>query len=232
MTKISPTTSSARAPIIKPSRRYRADFLFGTSIMTTTTDTKPKAKKARGKPKGPATAVAEINFGGAMVEAVVRAAAAEAKLRVNFKEVRASRGKVVRAEPVATLYGQGRVHHVGNFPMLEDQLVAFSTHGYLGDGSPDRADALTDGTVPARCSQRCTVREDRGHWQLVVSGAAVVTNKASARCRGARKLSSVEAPQAGWLDGEPTLGLLAGPGPQDHQAPIAPCPEDRIARRQ
>ena len=89
--------------------------------------------------------VAETNYGGAMVEAVVRAASAEAKQRVRFKEVHASRGKVVRAEPVAALYEQGKVHHVGAFPMLEDQLAAFTTHGYMGDGSPDRADALVWG---------------------------------------------------------------------------------------
>jgi predicted phage terminase large subunit-like protein len=86
--------------------------------------------------------VAETNFGGAMVEAVVKAAASDAKLRVNFKEVRASRGKVVRAEPVAALYETGKVHHVGGFPQLEDQLAAFTTNGFMGDGSPDRADAL------------------------------------------------------------------------------------------
>jgi phage terminase large subunit-like protein len=77
-----------------------------------------------------------------MVQAIVQAAAAEAKLRVPFKEVKASRGKVVRAEPVSTLYEQGKVHHVGAFTALEDQLISFTTHGYMGDGSPDRADAL------------------------------------------------------------------------------------------
>jgi phage terminase large subunit-like protein len=77
-----------------------------------------------------------------MCEAVVRAAASDAKLRVNLKEVRASRGKVVRAEPVSSLYDQGKVHHVGSFPQLEDQLCAFTTNGFMGDGSPDRADAL------------------------------------------------------------------------------------------
>jgi predicted phage terminase large subunit-like protein len=60
--------------------------------------------------------VAETNFGGAMVQSVVQAAAADAKVRVRYREVRASRGKIVRAEPVATLYEQGRVHHVGIFP--------------------------------------------------------------------------------------------------------------------
>lgn len=63
-------------------------------------------------------------------------------MRVRYKEVRASRGKVVRAEPVATLYDQGKVHHVGSFPALEDQLISFTTNGFMGDGSPDRADAL------------------------------------------------------------------------------------------
>jgi predicted phage terminase large subunit-like protein len=86
--------------------------------------------------------VYESNFGGAMCEAVVRAAASAASLRVNLKEVKASRGKVVRAEPVASLYEQGRVHHVGSFAALEDEMIAFTSHGYMGDGSPDRADAL------------------------------------------------------------------------------------------
>ena len=86
--------------------------------------------------------VAETNFGGAMVEAVVQAAASKAGVRCRYKEVKASRGKAVRAESVAALYEQGKVHHVGGFPELEDQLAAFTTHGYLGDGSPDRADGL------------------------------------------------------------------------------------------
>jgi phage terminase large subunit-like protein len=83
--------------------------------------------------------VYESNFGGEMVAAVVKTAASEAKLRVNLKELRASRGKVIRAEPVAALYEQGKIHHVGSFPQLEDQLAAFTTNGFMGDGSPDRA---------------------------------------------------------------------------------------------
>ena len=63
---------------------------------------------------------------------------------VAFTEVRASRGKIVRAEPVAALYDQGRVHHIGTFPQLEDQMTNFTSDidraatGY----SPDRVDAL------------------------------------------------------------------------------------------
>ena len=75
--------------------------------------------------------IAEVNYGGAMVEAVVQAAAADAKMRVRYKEVRASRGKVVRAEPVAALYEQGKFHHCGCFPGLEDELIAFTTAGFM-----------------------------------------------------------------------------------------------------
>jgi phage terminase large subunit-like protein len=87
--------------------------------------------------------VAEVNYGGAMVEALIRSA----DPLVKYKPVRASRGKHVRAEPVAALYegtadSGPKAHHVGTFPDLEDQLSSFTTEGYQGAGSPDRADAL------------------------------------------------------------------------------------------
>ncbi len=84
--------------------------------------------------------VAEANQGGAMVQSVLLAA--EDTLPVSL--VHASRGKVARAEPVATLYRRGRVSHVGAFPGLEDELCGLVTGGgYEGPGrSPDRADAL------------------------------------------------------------------------------------------
>jgi phage terminase large subunit-like protein len=82
--------------------------------------------------------IAEENFGGEMVRFVIRAADANAPVRV----ITASRGKVLRAEPVSALYEQGLVHHVGRFAVLEDQLCAFTTQGYRGEGSPDHADAL------------------------------------------------------------------------------------------
>ncbi len=81
--------------------------------------------------------VAEVNQGGDMVEAVLR----QVDPSVSYRAVRASRGKVVRAEPVAALYEQGRVHHARPMPHLEDQLCAFEE--MLASGhSPDRADAL------------------------------------------------------------------------------------------
>jgi predicted phage terminase large subunit-like protein len=82
--------------------------------------------------------VAEINQGGAMVESVLRAERAGLPLR----QVRASRGKATRAEPIAALYEQGRVSHVGAFPALEDQMVLFTPFGIEGDGAADRVDAL------------------------------------------------------------------------------------------
>ena len=82
--------------------------------------------------------IAEENFGGEMVRFVIRAADAHAPVRV----ISASRGKAQRAEPVSALYERGIVHHVGRFAVLEDQLCAFTTQGYRGEGSPDRADAL------------------------------------------------------------------------------------------
>ena len=72
--------------------------------------------------------VAEKNFGGALVAATIRAADAYVPVR----EVDASRGKIARAEPVAALYEQGRVRHVGYFAELERQMLQFSTTGYKG----------------------------------------------------------------------------------------------------
>lgn len=84
--------------------------------------------------------VAEVNQGGEMVKATIHAVDAN----IPVIEVRATRGKVVRAEPVAAIYEQGRAHHVGNLAQLEDQMCDFTTDfdkdvmGY----SPDRVDAL------------------------------------------------------------------------------------------
>src|SRR5690606_8870536 len=75
--------------------------------------------------------VGEKNFGGDMVRAVIQMADRNA----SFKPVNASRGKSVRAEPISALYEQGRVHHVGDFPDLEDQLCNFTASGYVGEGS-------------------------------------------------------------------------------------------------
>lgn len=93
--------------------------------------------------------VAEANYGGAMVENTIKTI----DPNVPVKLVNASRGKHIRAEPVAALYESrvaddgrelvpARAHHIGRFPELEEQMSSFTTKGYQGSGSPDRADAL------------------------------------------------------------------------------------------
>jgi phage terminase large subunit-like protein len=57
---------------------------------------------------------------------------------ISFRAVHASRGKLIRAEPIAALYEQGKVHHCGTFPQLEDQMCEWVP----GEKSPDRMDAL------------------------------------------------------------------------------------------
>jgi Terminase RNaseH-like domain len=83
--------------------------------------------------------VAEVNQGGDMVETTLRMVDSN----IPFTAVRGSRGKVTRAEPVSALYEQGRVHHLGVFPALEDQMCAFVADiDRAAAGSPDRVDAL------------------------------------------------------------------------------------------
>jgi phage terminase large subunit-like protein len=83
--------------------------------------------------------VAEINQGGDMVAEVIR----QVDPLVPFKGVHATKGKAARAEPVAALYEQGRVHHVGaGLEALEDQMCLMTARGFDGRGSPDRVDAL------------------------------------------------------------------------------------------
>ena len=80
--------------------------------------------------------VAEVNNGGELVEANIR----NENPDVSYTAVHASRGKVVRAEPISALYEQGRVHHVGAFPGLEDQMTEYDP--LTSTKSPDRMDAL------------------------------------------------------------------------------------------
>lgn len=82
--------------------------------------------------------VAEVNFGGGMVEFVCRAA----DPNISFKALRASRGKTIRAEPIAALMEQEKIKLVGRFDNLEDECCGFTTFGYIGEKSPNRADAF------------------------------------------------------------------------------------------
>lgn len=89
--------------------------------------------------------VGEVNYGGDMVRAVIQAQTDEdpdSSGKIPYEEVRASRGKEVRAEPISALYEQKKIHHVGYFPEVEEQLLAMLQSGYVGLRSPDRADAV------------------------------------------------------------------------------------------
>jgi phage terminase large subunit-like protein len=80
--------------------------------------------------------VAEVNNGGDLVELVIRTV----DRNVSYKKVHASRGKMIRAEPIAALYEQGRVHHVGSLQELEDEMCDYDP--ITSSKSPDRMDAL------------------------------------------------------------------------------------------
>jgi phage terminase large subunit-like protein len=80
--------------------------------------------------------IGEVNNGGDMVEATIRAV----DMNASYKSVTASRGKAIRAEPIAALYEQGRIHHVGSFPQLEDEMCDFDP--ITTTKSPNRMDAL------------------------------------------------------------------------------------------
>jgi hypothetical protein len=84
--------------------------------------------------------VGESNFGGAMVKAVIQAAKPD-------REVTATRGKHLRAEPVSALSEQGKVKLVGRFANLEDEMLAMTTAGYTGSKSPNRLDVLVWGVI-------------------------------------------------------------------------------------
>jgi phage terminase large subunit-like protein len=90
---------------------------------------------------GATQVVGEVNAGGDLISRVLHQTAPQ----LVFKNVRAVKGKIARAHPVAALYERGRVHHVGSLPKLEDQMMRFTTVGVTGNAggkSPDRVDAL------------------------------------------------------------------------------------------
>jgi phage terminase large subunit-like protein len=83
----------------------------------------------------------EINQGGDMVRHTLDSV----RPGLPIVEVRATRGKHIRAEPISSLYSLGRVSHVGTFTELESQMVQMTAGGFEGEGSPDRVDALVWG---------------------------------------------------------------------------------------
>ena len=98
--------------------------------------------------------VAERNFGGAMVESTIRTVRKMAPVKL----VTASRGKSQRAEPIAALYEQRLIKHLGVFVDLEDELCNFSTAGYQGEKSPNRGDSLVWAATELMVEARAGIR--------------------------------------------------------------------------
>jgi len=96
--------------------------------------------------------VGERNFGGDMVESTIRTVRAS----VSYKDVNASRGKAVRAEPVRALYEQGRIHHLGRWPELESEMVTWEPD--VSAWSPNRVDALVWAVTELEIETRAPAR--------------------------------------------------------------------------
>jgi predicted phage terminase large subunit-like protein len=124
--------------------------------------------------------VAETNYGGAMVREVVRTAVTSNSLPIPFREVTASRGKHVRAEPIAALFSQGRISLVGRFQELEYQLCAMTTAGWRGDRSPDRADAMIWGLTAIFPAITNEARKKRTTPPKVILGYASAKRRSGA----------------------------------------------------
>ena len=142
-----------------PPQTWRAYVLEDASVKSASPDTWARAAIAASARHQADRVVAEVNQGGDMVESIMR----QIDPLVAYRGVRATRGKVVRAEPVAALYEQGRVQHLPNLGALEDQMCLMTSTGFKGKGSPDRVDALvwalTDLILDAAANwQRPTVR--------------------------------------------------------------------------
>jgi phage terminase large subunit-like protein len=121
-----------------PPQDWRAYVIEDATVSAASPSVWAQAAIAAFRRHGAERLVAEVNQGGAMVESVIRSI----DPLVPYRALRASRGKVVRAEPVAALYEQGRVSHLRGLSLLEDQMCQMSVRGFDGRGSPDRVDAL------------------------------------------------------------------------------------------
>jgi phage terminase large subunit-like protein len=117
---------------------WRAVVLEDASVRGASPEGWARAALAAMERHGADRLVAEVNQGGDLVERVVRMIDPQ----VPFRAVHATRSKMLRAEPVAALYEQGRVGHVRGLAQLEDQMCQMAVTGWRGRGSPDRLDAL------------------------------------------------------------------------------------------
>ncbi len=121
-----------------PPQAWRAVVLEDASVSRASPEVWARAVVAAYERHQADRVVAEVNQGGDLVQTLLR----QIDPALPVRAVRATRGKVTRAEPVAALYEQGRVIHRRGLDRLEDQMVRMTGAGYAGKGSPDRVDAL------------------------------------------------------------------------------------------
>lgn len=121
-----------------PVQDWRAYVLEDASVRAASPSDWARAALDAMERHGAEQLVAEVNQGGDLVTSVLR----QVDPLVPVKQVRAARGKVARAEPVAALYEQGRVKHLPGLVALEEQMALMTAQGFRGTGSPDRVDAL------------------------------------------------------------------------------------------
>ncbi len=121
-----------------PVTDWRAVVLEDASVQGVSPEGWARAAVGAYERHGADRIVAEVNMGGDMVETVIRSVSPAVPVR----KVTATRGKHLRAEPVAALYEQGRVRHVRGLHLLEEQMCRMTVRGFEGRGSPDRVDAL------------------------------------------------------------------------------------------
>lgn len=121
-----------------PVADWRAYVLEDASLRATSPSDWAQAAIDAMERHGSDRLIAEVNQGGDLVASVLQ----QIDPLVPYKGVRATHGKLARAEPVAALYEQGRVRHLRGLSALEDQMAQMTAQGYRGTGSPDRLDAL------------------------------------------------------------------------------------------
>lgn len=115
--------------------------------------------------------VVERNQGGDMVKHTLKSVRPD----LQVIEVVATRGKHVRAEPIAALYSVGRISHVGTFPQLEDQMCQMTAGGYEGNGSPDRCDALVWAITELMPS--IVRKDDTSNWTIGSGAGPMATGE-------------------------------------------------------
>lgn len=142
-----------------PPEDWRAYVLEDATVQGCTPLEWARAAVAALQRHGGERLVAEVNQGGDLVRTLLQ----QVDPMVPYRDVRAHQGKVLRAEPVAALYEQGRVFHGTGLGRLEEQMAQMTVTGFRGSGSPDRVDALVWALaelmiLPARHYRRPQVR--------------------------------------------------------------------------